>query len=99
MAELTKNDIRDVVIGALEPFAQSVQADFRQVNSRLDSVENRLTHLETQWEVFQKNASELFIKLDEFITLYRKQEMEFSSLAKQIARLEARVEQLESSRG
>lgn len=103
MRELSKEDIKEVFVETLEPFAKSVQQDFKGVNERLDKVETRLTGVETrltgvenQWEQFQKNASELFTKLDEFISLYKKQESELLSLTSQMSRLEKRVEKLEA---
>lgn len=76
----------------LEPFANSVQNDFQQVNERLDDLENNL-----QW--MKNNFGELFTKLDKFITLYEDQRQELQAMAKQIQRLEDRVEELESQKG
>lgn len=110
MPELTRQDIKEVFIETLEPFAQSVQKDFQKVNERLDGVdkrfdgvdkrldgiESRLTTIENEWAEFRKNSSELFTKLDKFISLYESQKIELASLANQMARLNERVGMLEA---
>ncbi len=110
MAEITKQDVKEIIVGALEPFAKAVQGDFQEIKTQLTSVEGRLTSVEdrltsvdgrlsvveSELKEFRENASELFAKLDKFITLYEKQELETRSLANQMARLEERVSRLET---
>ncbi len=119
MAEITKQDVKNAVIEALEPFAKSVQSDFQGINKRLDEhdaafaginkrldehdaafagINKRLDDVEADVKYMKDNFSELFTKLDRFITLYEKQEMEHLSLAHQLARLEERVSKLEAGR-
>lgn len=40
--QLTKKDIKEVVVEALKPFARAVQSDFLKVNKRFDKVDSRL---------------------------------------------------------
>ncbi|MFH1225928.1 MAG: hypothetical protein V1684_01410 [bacterium] len=105
MAEETKQNIKEAVIEVLEPFAQSIQKDFQGVNNRLDNIDNRLTNVEFELktvkddvQVIKENSSELFTKLDEFISLYKKQEQELLVLGSQVRRLEDRVAKLELQR-
>jgi archaellum component FlaC len=67
-------------------------------DKRFDGIEKRLDVLETDVKFIKDNASELFAKLDEFISLYRDAKQELSLLAKQMGRLEERVAQLEGRR-
>ncbi len=110
MPDITKQDIKDAVIEVLEPFAKSIQADFQGVNKRLDGhdavfkeikidladVKQQLGTVEADVKEMKANSSELFAKLDEFISLYKNQESENRSLASQLARLEERVSKLEA---
>ena len=110
MADLSKQEIKEVFIQALEPFAKSVQIDFQKVNGRLDtmdgrldsvdgrldSMDGRLTNLEQDVRWMKENFSELFTKLDKFISLYEKQEQELLALGAQLRRLEERVAKLET---
>lgn len=68
-----------------------VHAEFSRVHKRLDAVENGLRDM-------KESSSELFAKLDAFISLYRDTKQELALLARQFRRLEARVAQLESKR-
>src|SRR3989338_453395 len=111
MSDVSQQNIKEAVIEVLEPFAQSIQKDFQEVNNRLDkmdgrfdNVDNRLDKMDGRFDnvdnrldkmdgrllnveiglkevkndvqVIKENSSELFIKLDDFISLYRKHEQE-----------------------
>ena len=114
--ELSKKDLKEVVLEAIEPFARVVQKDFQGVNKRLDIVDSRLDKVdsglnkvdsrlnrvefelnEVKKEVkeMKENSSELFTKLDRFITLYEKQGQELLIFGAQLRRLEERITKLE----
>lgn len=76
--------------GVQEKFA-GVHAEFSRVHKRIDTLEGSLRDM-------KESASELFAKLDEFISLYRDTKQELTVLARHFRRLEARVAQLESRR-
>lgn len=40
--QITKKDVKDAVLSALNPFARAVQSDFLKVNKRFDKVEGEL---------------------------------------------------------
>ena len=65
MAELTKKDVKEAVVEALEPFANAVQEDFRKVDGRLDKIEFDMTEVKKDVKWMKDNASQLFAKLDE----------------------------------
>ena len=110
MAELTKKDLKEAVVESLEPFAKAVQEDFRGVNTRLDKVDarldtmdgrlgtmdGRLSSVEADVRWMKDNSSELFAKLDKFISLLEKHEQEMLMFSNQLRRLEERVQKLES---
>ncbi|MEK7123754.1 MAG: hypothetical protein AAB851_02560 [Patescibacteria group bacterium] len=103
--QLSKKDIKEVVVSALEPFAKAVQTDFAKVNKRLDKVDSRLDKVdfelnEVKNEVreMKENSSALFAKLDRFISLYEKHEQEFAIFGVQLRRLEERVMKLETKK-
>ena len=112
MAELSKQDIKEIFIEALDPFAQAVQKDFRRMDERFDKmdgrfdkvegrltkIEDRLTNVENDVKWMKDNSSALFTKLDKFISLYEKQEQELLMLGAQLKRLEDRVVKLEMGR-
>ena len=94
--QLSKKDIKEVVVGALEPFAKAVQNDFVGVNKRFDKVELELKEVKSEVKWMKDNFSELFTKLDKFIALYEKQEQELLILSAQVKRLEERMIKLEA---
>lgn len=103
MPELTRKDLKEVFTETLEPFAKAVQEDFRRVDQRFDGievrlggVEQRLGRVEAEVREIKDHFSELFTKLDEFISLYKKQEQELLMLASQMKRFEERLSKLES---
>lgn len=90
-----------------EPFATAVQSDITEIKkdvkdlrtemkSEFAGVTQRLSSVEADVKWMKDNSSELFAKLDEFITLYKDQKTEFASLSNQVGRLEKRVADLES---
>ena len=50
MAELTKKDIKEVFVEAIEPFVTSIQKDFEKLDSKIDlktdKLDNRLAKVE-----------------------------------------------------
>lgn len=109
---LTKKDIQQIkgiVVEAIEPFAQSVQKEFQRIDkrfngidNRFDGVDRRLDGIDGRFDTLEADVLELkttlrdfMSKVDELITIYRKQEMELASLASHVARLEKRIEVLE----
>jgi len=43
MAELTKNDIKEVFIQSIEPFANAIQKDIQRLDAKIDKVEFNLS--------------------------------------------------------
>lgn len=77
-----------------------------KMGGRLDKIDIRLDHLEVdlveirnEVREMRRNSSELFTKLDKFISLYEKQEQETKFLSAQVNRLEVRMVRLESQAG
>lgn len=104
--ELTKQNIKEVFVETLEPFTKAVQGDFQKVNQRLDKVEfelvvvkQDLAEVKSDVKWMKENFSELFTKLDEFISLFRDQIQENKLLADRLSRLEEKVAKLESTLG
>lgn len=112
MAGLTKKDIKEVVIESLAPFAKAVQKDFEKVNERFDKVDGRLDKVEGRLDKLgfdvhelkkdvkemKDKSSELFKKLDDMITMYKKHEQEIAIMNIHIKRLEERISKLEEQR-
>ena len=119
MSDVSQQNIKEAVIEVLEPFAQSIQKDFQEVNNRLDKMDGRFDNVDNRLDkmdgrllnveiglkevkndvqVIKENSSELFIKLDDFISLYRKHEQELLVISHQLRNLEERVAQLEFQR-
>jgi len=103
MAGLTKKDIKEVFVETLEPFARSVQGEFKKIDERFDKVETEiksvkldLSEVKADVKWMKENSGELFTKLDKFITLYEDQKKELASFGAQLKRLEERVVNLES---
>ena len=59
-------------------------------------MQHNLSEVKSDVKLMKDNFSELFAKLDEFISLYKKQEQELLMLISQMKRLEERVAKLES---
>lgn len=96
MSELSKQDIKEVFIETLEPFAKSVQNDFSGLKADILEIKTELQGVKTDVQEIKRNSSELFTKLDKFIALYEKQEQELLILGAQLRRLEERVVKLET---
>ncbi len=82
----------------INDLARLMQGEFIGVKGEFTSVNKRLDVLEADVKFIKDNASELFTKLDEFISLYRDTKQELGLLAKQVNRLEERVVQLEGGK-
>lgn len=100
--QLSKKDIKEIVVGALEPFAKAVQNDFAKINKRFDKVDSRFDKVEFELNEVKKevremkeNSNALYSKLDRFISLYEKHEQELAIFGVQLRRLEERLEKLE----
>jgi archaellum component FlaC len=89
------NEEKNMTINDL---ARLMQGEFIGVKGEFTSVNKRLDVLEADVKFIKDNASELFTKLDEFISLYRDTKQELGLLAKQVNRLEERVVQLEGGK-
>ena len=96
MPELSKQDIKEVFTETLEPFAKAVQEDFQGLKADIQEVRIELQAVKTDVQEIKRNSSELFTKLDKFISLYEKQEQELLILGAQMRRLEERVAKLET---
>lgn len=72
----------------IDALARMMQGEFTGVNKRLGDLEADIKEI-------KENSSELFAKLDEFISLYRDTKQELASLSKQLRRVEERLAQLE----
>ena len=66
---LTKQDIKEAVVEALEPLATAIQQDFLKINGRFDKVDTRLENLETGQE-------EIKLRLDNVAYRFELQELE-----------------------
>jgi len=88
-----KADIQEVKQGLkadIQEVKQGLKADIQEVRIELQAVK-------TDVQEIKRNSSELFTKLDKFISLYEKQEQELLILGAQMRRLEERVAKLETN--
>jgi len=69
-----------------------------KIEVKSEKLDNRLAKVEFELREIKRNSSELFTKLDKFISLYERQEQELLVLGAQLRRLEERVAVLEKSR-
>lgn len=103
MADLSKADIKEVVVSALEPFAQAIAKDFQEVKSELRgglaSMNERLGSVESDVKWMKTNSNEIFTKLDGFITLYKNQEERMEIFSKQTVVFDGRISALEKRVG
>lgn len=106
--ELTKKDIKEIVIEAIEPFAKVVQKDFQKVDGCFDKIEQDVKLIkydiklmkagvenvkqDVQW--MKENSSALFAKLDKFIALYEKHEQELLIFGEQMRRYDKWIRQI-----
>ncbi len=110
MENISKQNIKEIFVETLEPFATAVKKDFDKVNKRLDSMDGRLDSMDGRLDSMdgrlaaverdvkwlKDNLSPFLEKLDEFISLYKKHEEELIILNEHIRRLEDRVAKLET---
>ncbi len=54
MENITKQDIKEIFIDSLEPFAEAVQKDFGKVNKRLDSMDGRFDSMDGRFDSMDK---------------------------------------------
>lgn len=57
MTEITKKDIKEIVIGALNPFAKAVQNDFRRIDKRFDGMDKRLDGVDKRLDGVENRLS------------------------------------------
>ncbi len=103
--QLSKKDIKEVFIESLEPFTRAIQFDFKKIDERFNKIDARfdkvdfgLNEIKTEVKEMKENTSELFVKLDKFISIYQRQEQELLILSAQFRRLEERVNKLETEK-
>ena len=75
-----------------------VRQEVAEVKREVAEVKQEVAEVKREVREMKENFSELFTKLDKFISLYEKQEQELLSLATQMHRLEERVARLEIKR-
>ena len=85
-------------VSTIEGLARLMQSEFLGVHHRFDTVHRRLDSVEAHVHEMRKDSSELFAKLDEFISLYRDTRQELNVLTRQVKRLEGRIMQIEGRR-
>lgn len=85
MADLSRTDIKEVVVSALGPFAKAVQEDFNvvkkelkeirsELKSEVEGVKFDLAEVKSDVKWMKANSGELFAKLDEFINFIPRRE-------------------------
>lgn len=62
--QLSKKDIKEIVVGALEPFAKAVQNDFVKVNKRFDKVDSRLDKVDSRFDKVDSHFDKVDSRLD-----------------------------------
>lgn len=77
---------------------EGMRVDNRLANIELEVRETRqdVQKVKTDVKRMTDNFSELFVKLDEFISLYKKHEQELAMLSAHVRRLEERLSKLEA---
>lgn len=103
--EFTKQNLKDVFLDSLEPFARSIQIDLNEIKERLTSLEGdsveikgRLVAVETDVKWMRNNSGELFTKLDHFIALQEENKQEITILNVHVRDLEKRISLLEEQK-
>jgi len=71
-----KEDIKEIFVDALEPFATAIQTDLNKVHEEFASVNKRLGTVEGDVKEMKTNSGEMFTKLDDFISHMKKQDQE-----------------------
>ena len=56
---LSKKDIKEVFVETLEPFAKSVQLDFKKVHGRLDGLESGLQEVKNNMRELKVDIKEM----------------------------------------
>jgi len=108
MAEpLKKEDLKEVFIESLEPFANAIKADFDRIDKKLDeakkgrgelktdvvSLKVGLQEVKTDLAEIKENIGNTFTKLDEFLVLYKKLDQEFTMMKEDIRKIKKVVKE------
>ncbi|MFH1192709.1 MAG: hypothetical protein V1656_00080 [Candidatus Jorgensenbacteria bacterium] len=103
MADLSKTDVKEAVVSALEPFAKAIATDFQGLRNELKGeiagVKFDLAEVKSDMKWMRTNSNEIFTKLDGFITLYKNQEERMEIFSKQTMTFEGRISTLEKKVG
>lgn len=86
--------------GVIKKELKETRSELKETRSELKDeiagVKFDLTEVKNDVKWMKENSSELFTKLDKFISLYQEERQERTVLATQVSRLEERVNQLEA---
>jgi len=90
MPELTKHDIKEVFVEALEPFAKAIQDDIRgihkEIDERFNKVDDDIRWIHGSLDLLRQEIADIKEKLGNVV--YRH---ELESLRDRVTRLEERV--------
>jgi hypothetical protein len=64
MAELTKQDVKEVAIEALEPLREIVRQGFLEMNERLDRINARFDQIIAKFEKLEASQKEIELRLN-----------------------------------
>lgn len=101
MSELIKKqDIKDTVVEALEPFAGAIKKDFEKVDGRFEKIEITLINIVEELKEARKERAEIKAKIDEtyrtvdgFIQVVTRLEDEFVAMKEDLRRVKVVIKE------
>ena len=95
-----KSEMKEIMVGVLEPFTISIQQDFVGLKTELKAgiaeVREEVREVKEVVHEMKENSSELFTKLDKFIKLYDETQQQLAIMSNQMRRLEERITRIEA---
>lgn len=85
--QLTKKDVKDVVVEVLAPFAKAVKKDFDRIDKRFEQVNKRFEQVDKRFEQVDKRFDQVGLRLTGI-------EFELRETNKRVAHLEEQVQNL-----
>ncbi len=89
------NDNHSELIEYLDEKFNKVDERFDKLESRVINVEEDVKEIKSDFKELKESIGNTFSKIDEFLSMYKKQEQEFTIIKRELQKLQERVSQLE----
>ena len=76
MPEITKQDVKEAVVEAFEPFANAIKQDFDVVNNKLDGMGKGIVSINSRLENLELGQEDIKLRLDQVAYRFEVQDLD-----------------------